>query len=233
MFQLLRQWGAKADDADDSGRHPLHYAAARGRIDFIQEVVAIVPNSLSALDRHLRSPLHVASLRGFPDVVKLFAKEDPTGLTRRDIWDLDSYTLAVTAGHSVTARVIKELLQERGVEVAEVQNRSLSLTVPTIQLELSPLELTVLDVLVTGLHEVEREQLSRCIRRLGSEMCLSLYRTTMEIQAKGGIPTKDRSRGKTAGGVFLGLIQEKVRNGEIHKDHWTYIRAVSLYRAKY
>lgn len=44
----------------------------------------------------------------------------------------------------------------------------------------------------------------------------------------GGVPVSDKSRNKTPGGVFFGLIQEKVRTGEVAKDDWTYIRAVNL-----
>lgn len=78
------------------------------------------------------------------------------------------------------------------------------------------------------------------MKRLGPEVCLTLYRESLEIQDKGlispnrrlpnligGVLVSDKSRKKSAGAVFFGLIQQKVRDGEIPKEDWTYIRAVN------
>lgn len=40
--------------------------------------------------------------------------------------------------------------------------------------------------------ETDRDQLTRCIRRLGSEMCLNMYHKTLEIQEKGKLNLKKK-----------------------------------------
>lgn len=113
--QLCLPYVTSVDDVDECRRHPLHYAAARGRIKFITELLSIgndivwlffisqmsiaAPTSVNVLDRHRRSPLHVAAAGGFLEVVKLFVNQCSATLTQKDVWDFDPYSLAITTGH--------------------------------------------------------------------------------------------------------------------------------------
>lgn len=219
MTELLLLHGASLEDKDDCGRTALHYATARGDIGFIRRIAALSPSSVHAQDCHQRTPLHVAALRGFSDVVQLFVEEYQARVVQPDVWDLDPYALAMAAGHVDTAAWLLNLLEPSDLQLS-------SRYALNISIGLSAEEKAVLEVLVAGLRTPDVEQIARCVRRIGTQESLDLFKEALEIHRNGlGRPKSPRR-------IFVQLVQERVRSGHLSKDDWTYIKAVSVERER-
>lgn len=231
VLRVLLRHGANPCDKDLSDRVGLHYAAARGKTAFTKELLEAAPEAVQVLDCHSRTPLHVAALRGFTELVELFIKSGAP-IASRDIWDLDPYQLALTNGHSETAQAILHVIVGRvgHISTPEIDTPSTKPVEAEALVPLNRIERVVLDALTSTLQEPNVDQLARCIRRLGSEMCLEKLEQTITIQKQGGIDIPNGTRKKTAGGIFLSLIQNDVRRGEIAPEDWGYITAATRER---
>ena len=97
VIKLLAR-GANPDAHNADGFTPLHFAARGGHINVVGELLARGANrNALTRDGHRRTPLHLAALKGRPDVVKLLAHGDT-----KDAQDARGFTplhLAADRGH--------------------------------------------------------------------------------------------------------------------------------------
>lgn len=213
LTMLLTLTTSQLTDKDAASRVPLHYAAARGKATFVQELITLCPDTVQAEDCHRRTPLHAAAMQGSLEVVRLLLGHGADPHTR-DIWDADAATLAALHGHDATAAVLKEACTSQAPESR------------------GALERHVIGVLNASLRDPNKEQVERCVRRLGCDACLELLEKTLQIQNAGGESTKDGSRKRTAGGVFFNLVQAAVRERKYTPEDWTYITMATREKAR-
>ncbi len=86
-----------------------------------------------------------------------------------------------------------------------------------------PVDEATIRIIAQTLGETDRAvlaQLRRAIRVLGTEAAHALVAETQQIEAEGGMLTKDGSRRRTPGGVFFQLVLQRVPS----RDRWFIFR---------
>ncbi len=118
---------------------------------------------------------------------------------------------------------------ERAHELSLRQRGLLALTAPPCFIhnrpmtEQHPVDEQAVQNIAQALGETDRAvlaQLRRAIRVLGVETTQALVAETQQIEAEGGMLTKDGSRRRTPGGVFFQLVLQRVPT----RDRWFVFR---------
>ncbi|KAH7838954.1 hypothetical protein Vadar_033093 [Vaccinium darrowii] len=66
------------------GPSPLHVAASKGQLHFVEELLRLQPDLTEVLDSQQRSALHLASAKGHDEIVKVLVKANPEMCLVRD-----------------------------------------------------------------------------------------------------------------------------------------------------
>ncbi|KAF8821106.1 ankyrin repeat-containing protein [Cardiosporidium cionae] len=209
ISSALLKHGSDVNAKDSHLRTPLHYAACRNRPVYLQWLLSHEADP-EVKDIHNRTMLHAASLSGQVENATLLLKVG-CPFSDKDIWDFTAKDLARVRAFASMTKALTEYEKKENINISTNN-------------ELDSLKEVVINTLISGLKEQKETQMKRCVHRLGCVICLEIFQKAIETEQKGGMLTEDKSRRKTAGGVFLSILKEKVIRNEISRSDWEYIR---------
>eukprot|EP00917_Polyrhabdina_sp_WS-2016_P012680 GHVP01027842.1.p1 GENE.GHVP01027842.1~~GHVP01027842.1.p1 ORF type:complete len:387 (+),score=66.53 GHVP01027842.1:25-1161(+) len=186
-----------AQDLDESGREPIHYAAYNGNIG---AMTCLLENGgrVNAEDDNGRLPAHSCALKGLTEPAALLLKYRPA-LDRKDNWGMTPYDLAMSLGHSGIAELFKPPFLHRKMTLSEQ---------------------AAAKEICQKIDEPLVYQVERVIQIIGVERSKKFLEETLRVEAKGGIQKKDGSGKKSKGGVFLDLLKR-----DLSVREWDFVEA--------